>query len=134
MPGLKELKAEIAKPAYNGKTDAEIVAMLNGPDATNPVPRKMTVGELMTKFSDASLTKLNKHPSLSAFRDDVSRQDHAAVLNWLGLVHKCGDITNAEALAAQSYVNETESGPPVANRVFGQTVTAGDLFWARRHN
>ena len=134
MPGLKELKTEIAKPAYTGKSDAEIIASLNGPDATSPVPRKMTVKDVMAKFSDPSLAKLNKHPSLVAFRDDVARHDHAAVLNWLGLALKGGDCTNSDANDVAAYVNGVSAGPPKSHAIMGGLISEGDLTWARRHN
>lgn len=130
MPGLKDLKAEIAKPAYNGKTDAQIVAMLNAPNGLTPKPMDLTV--MFGKVSAASLGKLLALPVISTFRDDVAKGDRAAVARWLAMAAANGAITVAERTNILTTLNETVPGSPLAVAVFGQLVSEGDVFYARR--
>lgn len=129
---FRELKEELAKAAYSGKTDAQAAALLNAADAGAPAPKKIAINNLMAIFSPASIAKLYARPSLATFRDDVARQDRTAVVNWVTLAHVAGDITAGEYAAVVAETNATVAGPSwSAKRWDGNPVTEANVAFAR---
>lgn len=131
MPNYAALKAELAKPAYQGKTDQDAADALNAPDPGNPEPKPFTSTDLLSLLDAAALAKLYARPNLDAFARDVKAGDLESVRNWITLATAAGDISQQQAAALLGVVNATRPGASRAVQVFGIPVSAADVHAAR---
>lgn len=84
-PTLKEM-------AIKGDDGKIAIAISKG--NTSP---KLTLSELMSKLSSASMAKLvDNSPALLDFRDMITRQDFQGLFFWVSVFQKAGDITTSE--------------------------------------
>lgn len=99
---ITALATELAKPAYSGKTVAEIAAMLcDEPMVPNPTPKgtrlaPIAMAALLAKIGSGSGAKLAAAAALPAFVAAAKAQDHEAAINWIAIGKQAEMLTQAE--------------------------------------
>src|SRR6476661_11095148 len=97
--------------------DNAIADALNTTSTTREAVVPMTVPRLFSLLSEESLARLSVHPSASAIRTDVTRQDREAVEHWATLLaakpdpNSTGTITSAERDAIIASLQEIGNVP-----------------------
>lgn len=127
LPDWVAFREGLQAPAYSGKTNAEAAVLANAPDPSTPVPKTITIGEIMKLITLPSIAKLYTKASLAAFRDDVVNQNRSAIANWIVLAHIGGDVEEAEKNAVIAYLAETTDGPSLAVRTLGVPCSEFDI-------
>lgn len=132
MPDYPALAAELAGPAYQGKTDAEAAALLNGADSPLVRARSVVPAHLVFEaIAPADWTALN-----------ATEKQRVQTLLGMGQVDLSGANTRASLGAAFGPATATRAALVAlqtetvartkAVEVFGSAVHAGDVAAARR--
>jgi Concanavalin A-like lectin/glucanases superfamily len=133
MTDYLALKAELALPAYAGKTDVEAAAILNGPGTAITRQRGVVSGEQVvasmnpTEFAALSAIQLQRMQLvLTPGQVDLKNDNIRAIFNDL-FTNNASPITRAALTTLR-----TESVPRSrAEEIFGVPVTANDVAFAR---
>ena len=143
MPSYDALRAEIAKPAYSGKTDAQAADLLNAP-IIEPTGERVPVSEIQRVAFDRGkllgilqAAQQGNAAALAAQYLFVSaRFDTVDIANsqFTGTVASllsAGLLDASDVAAVQSLATRATS---IAIRVFGVPVSAADVAYARSLN
>lgn len=97
--------------------DAGVAAAMNTVSTSCAAPATLTVDGILGLLSEPSLARLSLHPSAPAIRDDLTKQDRAAIAHWAVLLAArpdpaaTGTITIAERQAVLAALQEEVDTP-----------------------
>lgn len=119
-----------ARPNGFADDDATILAALNAPSISNPIPqptvrKDWNLSQLFGMVSAASLGNISKLPYLEAVRSDLDNHDYDRVIGWAQLITAGGTITPTELGTIETNLTATEPDPSWAAQVSWAQVNLG---------